>query len=160
MTEHHGPGLLPAGPELLGLTPAGLPFPESSAPTGAGANDIKALALAVDTLIGGAWLPLTPPAGYTGAPQVRLEGASAVLAGTLTGTFTGSPTILAIPVGYRPVFPPGSGLTYYQFIVAAASSGNTGYLSIRVWANGNITVVAVNGVPPSVDIASVRYPYR
>lgn len=39
----------PPAVELQGTTPGGLPYPESTAPLNQGANDIKALALALDS---------------------------------------------------------------------------------------------------------------
>lgn len=143
-----------------GASPAGLPYPESSAATGAGANDIKALALAVDSMFASPWVPAPPAAGFTGAPQVRKEGAYVSMVGVLTGTFTGGPTVMTLPVGYRPVFPAGSGLTYYGLMVAASQSGNPGSVSFRVWGSGAVVVVGVNGTIPSVDLSSMRWPVR
>jgi hypothetical protein len=83
-----------------------------------------------------------------------------VLVGQVSWTFTGSPTPLTIPVGFRAVFPTGSGLTYYGMIVAAGPSGNPAFMTIRSWANGAITVVAMNGSAPSYDFSSARWPSK
>ena len=71
----------------LGTTTGGLPYPESSAPLNQGANDIKALALALEgrglgfksalgyvnaAAFNGGRYTLVLPAGFTAAPYVLL----------------------------------------------------------------------------------------
>jgi hypothetical protein len=72
-------------PGVLDATPSGLPFPVSSGPANQGANDIKALALAVDprlpavkTVFYGGPAPATDANGdcvYTVAGITTLQGA-------------------------------------------------------------------------------------
>jgi hypothetical protein len=147
---------------LSAATPGGLPYPVSSDPANQGANAIKALALAVDGAFAGPWTPVPPRAGFTGPCVCRIDGGGSVqIAGQLAGTFTGGPTLCDLPVGFRPVFPVTSPLmTYYVFSLAANASGNAGTLSVRVWGNGAITVVGVNGSFTSVDLASIRFSNR
>jgi hypothetical protein len=51
------------------LTPSGLPYPESTAPANQGANDIKALALALDGRGHGSLIQAATGSGTAGASQ-------------------------------------------------------------------------------------------
>lgn len=144
---------------LSAVTPGGLPYPVSGDPANQGANAIKALALALDTAFAGPWVTVPLNSGFTGALLVRIEGGTAALHGTITGTFTGNPIMAVLPAGYRPVFPTDTGRTFAQFLVPNMNAG-IGTVGIRVSTNGNIQIVNLDPTAPGLDFTGVRYPIR
>lgn len=143
---------------LSAVTPGGLPYPVSTDPANQGANAIKALALALDTSFAGPWTPVPPIAPITGTVLCRVEGASVACVGYFSGTPAG--TLARFPVGWRPVFAPGSGQTYYTFIGPAVTSGNSAYGVFRVWGDGSITMTATTGAMSNIDMGMIRFPIR
>ena len=76
------------------------------------------------------WQAITPAAGFTGAPYVRIAGGLATFRGDLTGTVpaTTGTQVGTVPAGFRPAY---SGQGY-----SAAGDGQTG-LSMVTWIDTN-----------------------
>jgi hypothetical protein len=143
-------------------TPSGLPYPLPTEPVRDGAVAIRALAEATDTLLIGPWQSCTNNSGYSGTVKARREGGTTVLAGSLTGPWTGTPGPCTIPVGLRPVFPAGAGMTYFAFSVPhTASGGGPNFANVRVWADGAITLTQ-SSIPSGGGGAfdSIRFPSK
>lgn len=104
------------------------------------------------------WGSGTNGSGMSGTVRVRTEVGTCLMAGALTGTITGSATIYTLPSYINPTFPPGSGITYFQFLLPPATSVAGASTVVRVWGNRAITVSTFTGTPGGVDLSSIRFP--
>lgn len=142
----------------MGSTPnRSLPYPEITDQRREGANQIKALALALDAILGAdsGWVDITVGTGWAigdapRKPQVRKYMGRIYYKGFVTVQAGATTALGTIPDGFRPV---PTTFNEHHFPVACSSGPTMVYTA----ASGALSVSAVPVQGAWVDLSSIHY---